>query len=518
MAISKILYNGVTQMDLTQDSVAAENLLSGETAHGADGLAVIGTMPASSGPVGRSDVNFIDYDGTLVASKTKAEINAMTSDSDLPANPTHTGLTAQGWNWTVAQLKAQLTAMPDQEVWVGQMYITASGATEIDVTFDDPDYLSPYLSIAVNGTVEVDWGDGSSTDTMTDTSDTTLQYKQHVYASIGNYTIRINVESGKFTFYNNYSTYASVLKATNSSNNRLRDESYNSCINAIFLGTNAYIGRGAFYNCYNLKNITIPSSATSIIYNAFYYCCSLQSIIIPPNITSGGSSIFNYCVSLQFISFPYGTMSIGNQQFQYCISLQYITIPSSVTSIGQYAFQSCNSLKNISIPLGASVADSAFANCYSLQNVSILSALTSIENNLFQQCFCLKSITIPSTVTDIKTYAFGECKSLKNIIIPPNVTTIGSQAFYECFAFNSITIPSSVTSIDNSAFSNCYGVLEYHFQSTTPPTFGTNVFNSITSGTVIYVPRSEGQTVLTAYQTATNWSTYASYMQEELAP
>ena len=51
-------------------------------------------------------IRFIDYDGTLIATKTKAEINAMASDSELPANPSHTGLVAQGWNWTVAQLKA----------------------------------------------------------------------------------------------------------------------------------------------------------------------------------------------------------------------------------------------------------------------------------------------------------------------------------------------------------------------------------------------------------------------------
>ena len=65
------------------------------------------------------DVNFIDYDGTLLHSYTKAEINAMTRESDLPANPSHPGLTSQGWNWTLAQIKAQLTAMPDMPVQVG---------------------------------------------------------------------------------------------------------------------------------------------------------------------------------------------------------------------------------------------------------------------------------------------------------------------------------------------------------------------------------------------------------------
>lgn len=47
MAISKIILNGVTQMDLTQDTVASENLISPNTAHDAAGLPVVGS--ASSG-------------------------------------------------------------------------------------------------------------------------------------------------------------------------------------------------------------------------------------------------------------------------------------------------------------------------------------------------------------------------------------------------------------------------------------------------------------------------------------
>lgn len=38
MAISKIILNGVTQMNVTQDTVASNNLLSGYTATGADGV------------------------------------------------------------------------------------------------------------------------------------------------------------------------------------------------------------------------------------------------------------------------------------------------------------------------------------------------------------------------------------------------------------------------------------------------------------------------------------------------
>lgn len=43
MAISKIIYGGNTLIDLTQDTVVADKLLAGYTAHGADGEVVEGT-------------------------------------------------------------------------------------------------------------------------------------------------------------------------------------------------------------------------------------------------------------------------------------------------------------------------------------------------------------------------------------------------------------------------------------------------------------------------------------------
>ena len=44
MAISKLIFDGVTQMDLTGDTVAADKLLQNYTAHGADGEAVAGSL------------------------------------------------------------------------------------------------------------------------------------------------------------------------------------------------------------------------------------------------------------------------------------------------------------------------------------------------------------------------------------------------------------------------------------------------------------------------------------------
>ena len=56
------------------------------------------------------------------------------------------------------------------------MYITESGATEIDIELDDNVALSPYLCFGINGSATIDWGDSSATDTVTGTAINTRKY------------------------------------------------------------------------------------------------------------------------------------------------------------------------------------------------------------------------------------------------------------------------------------------------------------------------------------------------------
>ena len=245
------------------------------------------------------------------------------------------------------------------------MYKTTSGKTEIDIELDNAGLLTPYLKITVNGTVEVDWGDGSEKSTITGASLTTLVYTSHTYVATGNYTISIEVKSGSFTFYNTY-----ILSHTNSTSNTSRR--YNSSIVAVRLGDGiTSIGNNAFQYCPSLQNVTIPSEVTSIGTNTFTYCSSLQSVTIPSGVTSIGNSIISSCSSLQSIAIPSGVTSIGASAFQNCYSLQSIIIPNGVTSIEAYAFYACHSLQSITIPGNVTlIGSSAFSDCLSLYRIT----------------------------------------------------------------------------------------------------------------------------------------------------
>ena len=488
------------------------------------------TSGGGGGGNSKDPVKFIDYDGTILHSYSVSDFMALDT---MPSNPTHTGLTSQGWNWSLADAKAYLTNYPEAELTIGQMYITDDGKTRLYVHFEEG-RLHPYLGICPNGTVVVDWGDNSATSTLTGTSLATVQHADHEYASAGDYIITLTVSSGSFAFYGVNNT-SHILKKDTSTTANIHHV-YTNCLQKVEIGTSASIGDYAFNYCYSLASITIPDTVMSIGTYAFYFCYSLASITIPDTVTSIETYAFYGCYSLASITIPNTVTSIGTNAFYNCYSLVSVTIPGTVTSIGSGAFYNCYSLVSVTIPgTVTSIGNSAFYSCHSLDSVTILDGVTNIGNSAFNYCYSLTSITIPDTMTSIGSNAFNGCRSLASIIISGTVTSIEDSAFYNCFSLVSVTIPGTVTSIGNSAFYschslasitipdtvtnikvsafyNCYGMAEYHFLSTTPPTLaGTNVFYNIQSDCVIYVPQES----LSAYKTASNWKTYASYMVGE---
>ena len=418
------------------------------------GLAdAISTIPTGGGsaPGAPGDITFYDYDGTIVTSWTLEELATKTA---LPDYPSHEGLTCQGWNWSLADLKTT-----NRKMNVGAMYITDDGKTRIYIRLEEG-RTSPMLGVCPNGTVTVDWGDGTTTDTLTGTSTSTVKWTpNHAYASPGEYVIKLSVD-GAMGFYGSANTnqYSAILRY--SANADTRNYAYRNSVQRVEIGESAtIIGSNAFYYCYSLASITIPSSVTSIGSSAFYYCYSLASVTIPDIVTSIGNRVFQNCFALASITIPNSVTIIGGNALSVCYTLNSVTIPSSVTSIGESAFSYCYTLNSITIPSSVtSIGPTAFVGCYALHSIIIPSSVTSIERYTFQYCNALNSVTIPSSVTSIGESAFVGCYALHSIIIPSSVTSIGKSAFENCYALHSIIIPSSVTSIGKSAFRFCYSL------------------------------------------------------------
>lgn len=331
-----------------------------------------------------NDVNFLDYDGTIVYSYSRTDALALNA---LPSNPSHTGLTAQGWNWSLANIKSYLSKYPDATVYVGQMYITNDGKTRLYVHFEDG-RCAPYLQLYPNGTVVIDWGDNSTTDTLTGTSLSTIQSVQHTYAHGGDYVITLTV-TGSVTINGDTTAGSYLLQKEAGTSSTYVSQVYRNAIKKIEIGSGVDLSNSyAFRMLTSLKTVTLPKDTTSLGSYAFQNCYSLLSLTIPDGVTSFGSYTFSGCGSLVNFTIPDGMTSIGNYVFSSCYSLMNVTIPDDVTSLGKNAFQSCYSLVNLTIPDGiTSIASNAINSCYSLANLTIQSDVTSIAANSFDYCY-----------------------------------------------------------------------------------------------------------------------------------
>ena len=253
-----------------------------------------GGSPTPSVP---GDITFYDYDGTIVTSWALAELATKTA---LPDYPSHAGLICQGWNWSLADLKTT-----NRKMNVGAMYITDDGKTRIYIRLEEG-RTSPRLGVCPDGTVTVDWGDGTTPDTLTGANTTTVKWTPtHVYAAPGEYVIKLTVD-GAMGFYgqsvgigNNSST---ILRYSLGFDNR--NHVYQSSIQKIEIGNGVTsIGAYAFGNCYSIASITMPDGVTSIGQYAFSQCGSLASITMPESITSIVALTFGNCYGAAFYDF-----------------------------------------------------------------------------------------------------------------------------------------------------------------------------------------------------------------------
>lgn len=145
-----------------------------------------------------------------------------------------------------------------------------------------------------------------------------------------------------------------------------------------------------------------------------------------------------------------------------------------------------------------------------IRRIYIPSSIGDIEIYKLQNCRLLEKATI-NNAGELKNYVFQNCSGLKEIIVGDGVTAIGASTFNGAEDASVVVVGASVTGIGKQAF-NGVRAYEWHFKPTTPPTLvNANSFDSTESAAKFYVPAAS----VTAYQTATYWSDYASRIVAE---
>lgn len=186
--------------------------------------------------------------------------------------------------------------------------------------------------------------------------------------------------------------------------------------------------------------------------------------------------------------------------------------------------------------LRSKIKSGVLSESCALRLVSIPKEITIIEANAFQDCKLLTAIVFPSNVTGIQNYAFNGCETLRMISFPGrNLSEIGSGAFANNYSVRCISLPESLTIVGSFVFRVCrslehialpHTIVELQsgaFQAninlrkvdlsaftSVPRAEGSNTFFGAPQDCVLYVRNAA---MLSAFQSATNWSVDADKMQ-----
>ena len=257
----------------------------------------------------------------------------------------------------------------------------------------------------------------------------------------------------------------------------------------------------AFFNCCELKKVTLFEGVEIISFAAFGICKKLSEIQLPGSIKRIESCAFIFCDELKSVIIPEGIESVGDHAFKDVAVVYYfgnsineiglencgaqsinrnalnnafilndkdateiiscssqiegnIVIPEGITSIGDYAFKGTD-ITGVTLPSSLrKIGKYAFSCCNSVSSITIPDNVIYIGEGAFFKCENLKNIIVPEGITSIADYAF-EFTNITDITLPSSLKKIGKYAFSRCNYIPSITIPDNVIFIDEGAFSEC---------------------------------------------------------------
>ncbi|MBE6844085.1 MAG: hypothetical protein E7508_00030 [Ruminococcus sp.] len=241
------------------------------------------------------------------------------------------------------------------------------------------------------------------------------------------------------------------------------------------IGNNT-LGNG-FYECKNLKSVTIPKSVTEIGYTAFEGCVNLKNIVIPGNVEKITSCAFYNCIGLEQVVIEEGVKTIGGAAFSGCTNLETVNIPESVEFVGSGAF---NATAISDSQQGIKYLDNWIIGCdaeiESIDNIK--AGIKGIAHGSFARCNNLTDIKLPDGIEVIGDFSFANCEKLVNVELPESVGIIGSMAFYKCSELEKIVIANPDCEIGEEHFINTTASIDYHNPGHTISNYSTYVENS----------------------------------------
>lgn len=188
------------------------------------------------------------------------------------------------------------------------------------------------------------------------------------------------------------------------------------------------IGDEAFYQCKNLKKVTIPETVEYIGGGAFYGCSNIWSLTY--------NAINAECKRLMESNMPLEKIVIGDKVRRLPNGIfsgrefTEVTLPACLERIDESAFYGCKNLTTINLSDSIRyIGDNAFYGCSSLKNIHWPLRLTTIGSRAFRQT-ALETISLPEGVTSVGDGAFYICPFAKTVYIPSTANVEGDIIYY----------------------------------------------------------------------------------------
>lgn len=330
-------------------------------------------------PLGEKDINFYGASGELVESWSLTELEGKTA---LPNPLQYDGLTFDGWNWSLEDLK-------ENNDWadVGAIYKTTDNSLRIYISLQGKD-LSPVLGVGQNilDGFNIDWGDGSeleSSGSSFNSSSYTPVNKQHIYQKSGNYIITLHPNEGCTITLGGTSAIGSQILWANSSTAN-DSKPYQCSIIKIECGNNVISSSYSFAKLIALRQLIYPlQEGRAVTYGI-------------------GSYAFQKCEALSYLALPKDELSsssagaIGTFGFDGS-GLSLLSIPKEFTASAYACFRNCSRLNRVRCRLSG-IGESTFYGCSSLVKPSIYRA--ALVKDMFLACTSLRYIEFPLNITD----------------------------------------------------------------------------------------------------------------------
>ena len=209
------------------------------------------------------------------------------------------------------------------------------------------------------------------------------------------------------------------------------------------------IGHLAFFNCKNMKSISIPEGVRELQSDCFHNCDELKAVALPSTLERVEEWAFYDCKSLETLDMGICTNFLGtsfgncphlsrvsvskmNSAFIeidgalytrdkeslvfYPRTVHAVTFPRFVKRIGRGAFQFTPNISQITVPSHITeILDNAFYGCDKLVSVNMENGVRYVGVGVFRGCDGLKQITFPASLRELGDYVFQGCKNLERI-------------------------------------------------------------------------------------------------------